>query len=142
MRNESPLEHCLCFQLASGMSSWVNLNPLSILLCGTWICTRCFVRCSSPGLLPSARRRCAGVSHFDRLLRDPKGHELWGTGVLGRKPLIYCKLCWHYCSAYSRKLKVACLRGDSCTRPSVKSYLRKGLHPISREPFSCPIRLV
>ena len=108
-----------------------------------WICSTCFMQSASPGQLVACRRLCAGVAQLDSLIRDPKGHELWGSAV-EQMPLVFCKRCWHYASSYSRNLRLDCLDVRNrvhTTRSSMKFCLKKGMRPVSRAPFSKPFRL-
>ena len=107
-----------------------------------WVCIGCFTKTSDPLLRSSSRAFCSGKSFFDDLLGHPRGHSLWGTRGAGGTPLIYCSRCWHYAESFPRSLKFKCKGGDSTVRPSVKFYLSKGRHPISRRVLSRPTRLV
>ena len=106
-----------------------------------WICRKCFVRTKSPSFQGSTRGACKGTSFFDSLLLDHQKHTLFSAQVSDGTPILFCKRCWHYASDHPKQLKVECAGEGTVLKPSVKFYLAKGVHPISRLPFSKPLRV-
>ena len=73
-----------------------------------WICTCCQIRTINPVTSSVARSKCKGVTMFDKLLRDPKGHTFWCANIQGGGTVLYCSKCWAYCQSRPNKLLTAC----------------------------------
>ena len=107
-----------------------------------WMCKRCFFRTIHPASPSPTRLICPGKSVHQGLLADPRGHRLWVGDLGAGNKIIYCNSCWRYACAYPRGLRHECAGPSAVVRPSVRFYLQRGRHPISRMPFRKPFRLV
>ena len=97
-----------------------------------WLCTVCLFRTKSISSVCRVSNVCKGKSPFDSLFKKDRGHVLVTASVRGGSTIIYCTKCWHYADAYPRRLLSECT--SNCVRnPSVRFYLNKGKHPISKE---------
>ena len=110
-----------------------------------WICIHCLFRTISPSSVSRSKSMCSGISPFATFLGDSRGHKLWVSTLRNDTgaQILYCSDCWSYAvsSPAKSKLSQAC-RGQSVViRPSVKFYLLKHKHPVTRVPFARPIRL-
>ena len=106
-----------------------------------WFCNICFLRTSSPVSLSSSRRNCIGFSPFSDLQIDPRGHNLLLAFADESEFILFCSKCWCYGSVFPRDLTIACRGKPSVEGSSNGFYLRKGVHPRSRRPFSRPFPL-
>ena len=105
-----------------------------------WSCNFCFLRTSSPVSLSSSRRSCIGFSPFCKFRIDSRGHNLW-FAFTDSGLILFCSDCYCYGSAFPRDLRSPCRGRPSVEGSSNGFYLRKGIHPRFRVPFSKPFPL-
>ena len=100
-----------------------------------WICVNCLLRTSNPSTLPPGRLVCRGVkSQFVDLVNGQGNHSLWMCDCADGTFLLFCDRCWCYASTVIRNLGKDCC-GTGSSIPCAKSFLARGLHPISKTPF-------
>ena len=106
-----------------------------------WLCSCCFLRTSDPGNLPPQRTLCSGFSLLEGLFLNPKGHKLWHGTVGGTDPVVYCSKCWGFVTCCARKLGSSCRGLKGPPYPCARSFIIRGLHPISRLRLTKPALL-
>ena len=97
-----------------------------------WICTCCLSQTSCPVSSSIARSKCNGVSAFDAVIKDPKGHRLWSACIHGGGVILYCDVCYAYCTTRPNKLKAECLGHGGPFSKAAKQYIMKNKHPTSK----------
>ena len=109
-----------------------------------WICAVCLFCTKNVSSVSRSKRSCVGSSPFSCFLGDNRGHKLWiahfGNDLSHQ--IVYCSECWSYAttSPKSSKLVKQCCGPPTIFRPSVRHYLLRFKHPVSRVPFSKPFR--
>ena len=125
-------------RLPSGVASLrsTSSSPHSFVCKGAfWYCKVCYFRTSSP-LSQSSRRYCSGFSPSQCFNDDNRGHKLWVSHCQDGEPLLFCSRCWYYGSSFLRNLKHQCPGPPGIKGSSVKFYLVRGQHPVSKLRFS------
>ena len=95
-----------------------------------WICSQCLYRTTNPFSLCRSCRFCLKGNPLAPVLRNENGHKLWAAKVAGGGNVVFCSRCWHYASAYPRKLLKPCsppLR----VRPCAKFHIINRRHPVN-----------
>ena len=104
-----------------------------------WVCSICLFRTSS--VVCHYNRPCVPKIPLDRLLSIDRGHKLWSASCHGGGTIVYCTRCWHYASAYPRKLLLPCSRPKLGFRPCAKFHLSNRRHPVRHSRLLFPARL-
>ena len=107
-----------------------------------WICKYCMVKTKNPRSLLGGRRHCRNLP-FVSLLEDSRGHALFHASLRDGGVFVFCKKCFYYACPHPRKLLEPCKPRpkDELEGSSNRFYIRKGLHPVSKEPLLRPSRL-
>ena len=105
-----------------------------------WVCEVCLFRTKtiSPTNKPSL---CPGPPLFAGLLSSNCGHRLWHAGLQHGGAILYCDVCFHYAAPHPRLLCKPCIGSAPNSFSSERFYLRRRLHPITKERLLLPILL-